>query len=169
MCNTSRFARIISLTLFVAVFLTLTGTRSYAIPTLQLDVSDGTYEYDTSTIVTSSDSFTLYAYLMPNSKNTLSDTYYISIALIPATSTSQDLGTLSINSTTVDATSDMTYGIPPLEDIASLQGWDKGDLPKHGIYPTYFYEYEFSFSSSDEISAYNTQDRAINEDPIDLT
>lgn len=169
MRNTSRYARILSLMFFVAVFLTMTSTKSYAIPTLQLDLSGGTYDYDTSTIVTSSDSFTLYAYLMPNSKNKLSDTYYISIALIPATSTSQDLGTISINSTTVDVTSDMTYGIPPLENIASLQGWDSGDLPKHGIYPTYFYEYEFSFSSSDEISAYNTQDRAINEDPIDLT
>ena len=169
MTKIGRYLKIIAIGAVAAIFLSLTGTNSYAIPTLQLDISDGTYEYDTSTIITSSDSFTLYAYLIENCKNSLSDTYYISVALIPATSTGQDLGTLIINGMTVDVTSDMTYGIPPLEDIASLQGWDKGDLPKHGIYPTYFYEYEFSFSSLNEISAYNTQDRAIDETPIDLT
>ncbi len=81
MRNTSRYARIISLMLFVAVFLTMTSTKSYAIPTLQLDLSGGTYNYDTSTIITSSDSFTLYAYLMPNSKNKLSDTYFGELAI----------------------------------------------------------------------------------------
>ena len=36
-----------------------------------------------------------------------------------------------------------------------------GDLPKHGIFPTYFSEFEFQFSSSNQISAYNTMQRAI--------
>lgn len=135
---------------------------SLATPTLQLDIGGGTYDMSTETIVASENPFKLYAYLIPNSSNKLSDYYYISMALTPKLDTPGSLGTVLFNSTTIDVTSDMEYGTPPLEtylgDIAST---DPGDLPGHGIFETYFYEHEFQFSSSQQISKYNTQDRAI--------
>jgi hypothetical protein len=51
----------------------------------------------------------------------------------------------------------MTYGVPPLEQLASLQGWDANDLSKHGIYATYFSEFSFKFSPVFTTAKYNTQ------------
>lgn len=155
--------------LFTGVLSVSTASPSFAIPTLQLDISNGSYDSGTETIETWNESFTLYAYLIPDSSNTLEGTYYISLALVPATSSSGSLGTININSTTIDVTSGMDYGVPPIENTAGIQDWDNGDLMKHDVYPTYFYEYSFSFSSLNEITAYNTQDRALNGGDIDLT
>lgn len=149
----------------MVIILLLIGTLcftgpSFAIPTLQLDIGGGTYDLTTETIVTTSNPFTLYAYLIPNSTNKLTDKYYISMALTPKLSTGGDLGSFTFNSTTVNATSDMTYGVPPLETyLGDIATFDAGDLPKHDIFETYFYEYEFQFGSS-QIRRYNTQDRA---------
>lgn len=155
--------------LAAAGLLLLAPASSYAIPTLQLDIGGGTYDLATETIVASGDPFTLYAYLIPNRRNTLSDTYFISAAVAPKIGPpGADLGSFTFNGTTVNATADMTYGVPPIESITSLQGWDKGDLPKHGIFPTYFSELGFSFSPANQISKYNTAYRAISGDPIDL-
>ncbi len=149
-------------------FLLITGliffsaAQGLALPTLQLDIADGTYDNSTQTIVSTGKIFTLYAYLSSNLYNTLTDTYYISAAISPQISLGgANIGSFNFNGTTINATSDMTYGVPPLEAITSLQGWDVGDLPKHGIFPTYFSEFDFQFSSSNQISEYNTQDRAI--------
>ncbi len=138
----------------------LTGS-SFAYPTLQLDIADGTYDTSSETIVASTDPFMLYAYLIPNSSNSLSDTYYISMAVTPKRDTAGSLGSFSFNTTTINVTSDMTYGTPPLETLlGNIATTDPGDLPSHGIFETYFYEYEFQFDGS-QISKYNTQDRAI--------
>jgi hypothetical protein len=154
-------------------FLLITGliffsaVQSLAIPTLQLDIAGGTYDNSTQTIVATGNSFTLYAYLSPNFCNTLTDTYYISAAIAPKVDKAgDDIGSFTFNGKTINATGDMTYGVPPLEDIAKLQGWDSGDLPKHGIFPTYFSEFEFQFKDTDQISEYNTKNRAINGDLI---
>lgn len=147
-------------------------SKSFAIPTLQLDIANGTYDHDTDTIISPGTVFTLYAFLIPNSKNPLSDTYYISAAVAPKVGPlDSNLGSFQFNGTTVNATADMTYGVPPLEDIVALQGWDTGagDLPTHGIFPTYFSQFEFSFSNTNHISPYNTQDRAISGNPIPST
>ena len=141
-----------------------------AIPTLQLDIEGGSYDTTTETIVASGNPFTLYALLIPNSKNTLSDWYYISAAVVPKTGPADvSLGSFSITgdiltplpgdaNNTILVTEEMVYGVPPLETVSSLQGWDKGDLPKHGIYSTYFAEFGFQFSSSNKATPYNTQD-----------
>src|SRR3989304_10118958 len=140
---------------------------SLATHTLQLDIEGGTYDMSTETIVASADPFKLYAYLIPNSSNTLSDYYYLSMALTPKRDASGSLGTFSFDSTTIDVTSDMEYGTPPLETyLGDIATTDPGDLPGHGIFETYFYEHEFQFSSSQQISRYNTQDRAIAGGPI---
>jgi len=134
-----------------------------AIPTLQLDIAGGTYDGGTETIISSGKIFTLYAYLIPNASNpVVGDTYYISMAVVPKAGPSHyDLGSFTFNDTTVNATSDMTYGVPPLESyLDNSATWDAGDLPKHDIFATYFYEHSFQFNSN-QIAPYNTQDRAM--------
>lgn len=140
--------------------------KSFAVPTLQLDIAGGTYDTTTQTIVASGNPFTLYALIVPDTWNTLSDTYYISAALAPKVSTASSLGSFVFNGTTVNATSDMLYGTPPVETLQSHQA---GDLQQHGIYDTYFKQFAFNFSSSNQISQYNTADRATAGTAINLT
>lgn len=144
--------------LFTLAALGCIPLEAYAVPTLQLDIAGGGYDNGTETIVTSSDTFTLYALIKPDSKNTLGDTYYISAAISPQISSSASLGSFVFNGTTIDVTSGMEYGVPPLEAILAA---DPGDLPTHGIFPTYFKEFEFQFNSVNRIASYNSQDRAI--------
>lgn len=154
------FPYILMVIIMAMVFMSA-STTALAIPTLQLDILGGTYDSTTNTIISSSTSFTLYALLIPNSKNTLLDTYYISAALVPKTGpVGATLGSFTFNGDTTNVTGEMTYGVPPLETIVTLQGWDSGDLPKHGIYETYFAEFGFQFSSTNIATAYNTQDNA---------
>lgn len=127
-----------------------TGTAN-AIPVLQLGIAGGTYDWSTQTIVATSSSFSLFAFLDPNSSNTLSDTYYLSMAITPQVSTPADLGSFTYNGTTVNVTSGMDYGVPPIDAYSA--GADSGDLPTHGIYPTYYKEVGFSFNSSINPSA----------------
>ncbi|MCR4286384.1 MAG: choice-of-anchor N protein, partial [Deltaproteobacteria bacterium] len=138
-------------------------------PTLQLDIANGSYDHTTDTIMSPGKVFTLYAYLIPNSKNTLSDRYYVSMAVEPMIDDSMSIGSFNFDTQTVNVTGDMVYGVPPLEAIASLQGWDSGDLSKHGMFPTYFAEYEFGFNDLVFTNLYNTQDRAMSGDPVDLS
>lgn len=145
-------------TLFLLAALGCIPQEVSAVPTLQLDIAGGGYDHGTETIVTSSDTFTLYALIRPDSKNTLSDTYYVSAALTPQVSTGASLGSFVFNGSTVSATSGMDYGVPPLEANLSR---DRGDLPKHSIFPTYFKEFSFQFDSANRIASYNSQDRAI--------
>lgn len=142
---------------------------AFAIPTLQLDIGNGVYDTNTETIIATGNTFTLYAYLSPDNFNGLSDTYYISAAVSPQVGpTGSNLGSFVFNGNTVNVTSDMTYGNPPLETYVT-QLFEAGDLAQHGVFPTFFSEFSFSFNSSNQINQYNTQDRAINSGSIDLT
>lgn len=162
-----RFKKIL-LIILSSIITNLYAVSAQAIPTLQLDIGGGTYDSSTETIVSSGEVFTLYAFLIPNSKNLLSDTYYISVAVSPTVEQPGDnLGSFSFNGDVIDVTAEMTYGIAPLEGIISQQGWDNGDLPKHSIFPTYFSEFGFYFTGN-QINKYNTQDRAISGGLIDL-
>ena len=127
-----------------------------AIPTLQLGIAGGSYDLTTQTIVSSGPSFALYAFLLPNTGNTLGDTYYVSMALTPQISTPASLGSFTYNLNTVNVTADMTYGTPPVDTFSSSK--DPGDLPSHGLFPTYFKEVGFSFGSGSQSAAFNTQD-----------
>lgn len=140
------------LTVFFGFLLSL-APQALAIPTLQLDIVDGWYDKTTETIMSSGSSFTLYAFLIPDGENDLADTYYISAALVPQTEERPglDLGSFKFGHTTVQATSGMVYGTPPLGDSK--------DLPDHGIFPTYFQEFKFHFSSDSYKNAYNTEDK----------
>jgi len=144
------------------VLLTLLGllfaTPARAVPTLQLDIQGGTYDWSTQTIMASGNTFSLYAYGKVGSKVSLSDSFYVSIALVPQTSVAGNYGSFVMNGTTLNATADMTYGTPPLESILGGAAFDAGDLSPHGIFPTYFAEVMFGFSATDQSAIYNTQD-----------
>ena len=75
---------------------------------------------------------------------------------MPQTSESVDVGSIVFNGVTINVTGDMVYGTAPLEQLESLQGFDAGDL-KHGIFETYFFEYEFDLSTATLVDAYDVQ------------
>jgi hypothetical protein len=98
-----------------------------------------------------SNSFALYAYSL-----SLPGNYFLSMALVPSTGAGS-YGSFSVNGSTINVTSGMTFGTPPFETI--LDGADPGDLPSHGMYPTYFTEQMFTFSAANQSGVYNTQDQ----------
>ena len=147
------------LLIIITVSLGITSGSVMAIPTLQLDIAGGTYDTTTETIVASGNPFTLYALLIEDSKNKVGDTYYISAALAPKTKSPDDYGSFTFNGDTIDVTGDMIYGVPPVETYGSAF-WDSGDLQRHGIFSTYFKEFEFKFDAANKAIPYNTQDNA---------
>lgn len=170
--------KVVLTTFLAAAFILVGSSRSHAVPELQLDLAGGYYDYSTETIVASDNVFTLFAYLTPESLiNDVSGYYYISAAISPRTGPADtNLGTFKFNNQTVRVTEDMTYGVPPLEAICTLypekcatQGFDSGDLSRHGIFPTFFSEFGFRFEEENLIGQYNTQDRAQSGGSIDLS
>lgn len=142
----------------VSIVFMLTASAAFAIPTLQLDIGGGTYDPATETIVARDNPFTLYALLSPNSKSTLAGTYYVSAALVQRGVPSfSDAGSFTFNGMTVSAAGDMVYGAPPLE---SSTGSDPRDLPSHGVFEAYYWEYGFQFDPANTALRYNTQDDA---------
>jgi len=137
------------------------GTAA-AVPMLQLDVAASDFGYyGDKTIVSNDPTFTLYALLTPKKHDDLEDLleadYYISMALTPKVKTGADLGSFDFAGNTYKATGDLTSGTPPLHDPDSA-GHDHGDLPKHGIFDTYFAEYQFNFSDNNTVATYNSKD-----------
>ena len=124
----------------------LAAGSAMAVPGLQLNFTGGIYDPAPSeTVVFSGASATLNAYLLASTRNTLDDTYYLAIALTPQISTPSNLGSFTIEGTTVNVTADMVFGTPPAETLGGDAGHDGGDLGQHGIYDTYYYEYEIHF------------------------
>ncbi|MEZ4484530.1 MAG: choice-of-anchor N protein [Syntrophotaleaceae bacterium] len=120
---------------------------AFAVPVLQLDISDGTYVGGSEeTVVSTGDSFTLYA-LYGGDYTTRN--FYISAAILPAASGSSDLGNFSFAGITYDVTDSMTYGAPAL-------GSDS--LPGHGVFDAYYKQFAFSFDSNLKAEEYNVED-----------
>ena len=147
----------------LAGFLVFAST-AMAVPVLQLDIGpERTYDTSTETIVSTSTQFTLYALLDPNWSNKITDTYFISAAVVPKVGPDDaNLGTISINGNTIQVTQDMVYGTPPIDTFvgglpAEYQPKDKGDLPQHDIFKTFFSEFGFQFSQGSTVPKYNTQ------------
>ena len=146
----------------IAAALMFVGAPAHAVPALQLNIVGGTYDTVTQTIMASGNSFSLYAYGLSSGNGAVSTTenFYLSMALLPGTSAAGSFGSFTINGTPISATSGMVYGTAPIETIPSLQGQDPGDLAQHGVFPTYFTEKKFTFSSGTQSGVYNTQDHA---------
>ena len=138
------------------VLLAASVAGASAFPGLQLTILGGTYVGggDDTTYAGSTD-FDLAALLKPSQSNSVTDTYYISIAVVPKTMPpGGNFGSFTINGTTVNVTSGMVYGVPPLEAMLDK---DPGDLAQHGIFETYFYQYGFSFNPNLTTAAFDAQ------------
>ena len=133
-----------------AVLLGLSAVAN-AIPTLQLGIGGGTYDSLTQTVIASSNSFSLYAYLIPDTTNPYTDIYTISMAVSDQVSVETDLGSFKVDGNVINVTSGMNYGIPPVDNMVD-------DLQKHSVFPTYFVEKTFSFDSSNQSGIFNAED-----------
>lgn len=150
--------KIVHTTLAAALSLAFAGAV-HAQPTLQLDILGGVYDPVTQTVIAQDDTFTLYAYLIPDQQgsNTVSDIYGLSMAVVPPTGPeNSQLGSFTFNGGTIDVTADMTYGVPPIETFAT-QLSDPGDLGTHSIFDTFFSEHTFDFVGASESGLYDTQ------------
>jgi len=156
--------RILFIVFMISMLIFLGSGFAFATPSLQLDIKDGVYYTSSSTpsinkesIVATTDPFDLYAYLIPDKDSTLTDDYYLSVAVLPPLKESAagySLGSFSVDGQPIVVTSDMFYGTPP---VALLPD---GDLPTHSVFPTYFIEISFNFDAADYSKVYNTQDDA---------
>jgi hypothetical protein len=143
--------------------------RVEAVPLLQLDIVGGTYDQQTQTIVSNGPIFQLIAILTPKAGESFDPTawYFVSAAVMPQTAPpggsygsftwDDDAGPVR----TVNATSQMEYGVPPIESVAiGTETVDPGDLPTHSVYPTYFTEFAFKFDASHRTNTYDTAEAA---------
>jgi hypothetical protein len=141
----------------VALAVVLAATPVRAVPSLQLDILGGTYVGGTDeTVYATGNNFHLFAFMQGLS---LTDNYFLSMALVPPTAVGGNYGSFTVNGgSAINVTSGMDYGNPPVDNIASLLNpADAGDLPPHGVFPTYFTEQKFKFSASNVSGQYDTQ------------
>lgn len=122
------------------------------VPSLQLDVSGGTYSSSDETIYNTTDPFTLYA--LAKTPNLTGTTYYLSIAVVPTQSSGSTLpgfGSFTLDGTTYNASSGWVFGVPPSDGLIA-------DLPQHGQFPTLFLELSFNVLEG-FANSYDTQEK----------
>ncbi len=147
MNNSKRKHFVIFVGLFI--FLSFTSIRSvYAIPLLQLDISNGIYNDATQTIVATGSNFELYALLNSTNEAALSAQYFLSVAVFPQVSAPLDAyfefggKTYYVNGT--DMEWDTPDNAPP-------------GVQNHGnLFPTYFIETPFKFDLLNTAQLYNS-------------
>jgi hypothetical protein len=150
-----------------AVLLFSAAPHAHALPLLQLDADPGYYDNDMNeeSTITTSDQFTLYALLTPQKKKeTFNDytdyNFFISAALTPPAKEDPNITpnygsftfTIDETTTTVNVTSDMKWGTPPVVIFA-----DNKDLQSHGIFDTFYKEFAFTFDLKMTAKAYDVQ------------
>lgn len=144
--------------LSLALLLTGYSMAAFAVPTLQIDIEGASYDGSSSeeSVVTKDRQFTLNALLNEDKDTTLLNTFFLSVAIIPSltqTNPAPDLGSIVIDGTSYNVTSDMNYGTPPLDVALESQ-----NLAPHGIFETYYLELEFTFDVGNTAAKYNVQD-----------
>lgn len=153
------------LTLAFCSLLTVTAVSVRALPNLQLDILNGTYNTTDETTYATAPQFTLRALLSNPPKNAsgMTEQYYISAAFEPLlnqTNPAPNVGTFTFGpaggtSTTYSTSSvGVYYGKPPV----NVADTSPGNLATHGEFPTYYAEIPFFFDSSKTVGAYNTAD-----------
>ncbi|MCZ7634947.1 MAG: choice-of-anchor N protein [Verrucomicrobia bacterium] len=142
-----------------------------AVPKLQLDIAGGVYDPQDETTFAPANAFTLYAL---NAGLPISGNFYLSAAVTPMVAPANPPPNLGYFTLVVDRNADgvvdagdavhtvqvvggMTYGVPPLESLGGNQGFDAGDLSKHGIFETYFAEFSFKFNANLKTQGYDVQ------------
>lgn len=136
------------------------GLPVLAVPVAQLDLSGGTWDPATQTVITTDSTFTLYGYGnvgngRGNGNSSIDTTlqWYLSVALVPQSPAGTDFGSFTIDGTAYD-TNDFVYGTPPLETMLAHQN---GDLSQHGIYPTLFTVFGVTWDPTQTRSSVDTQ------------
>jgi hypothetical protein len=127
-------------TLLIAGAIASMALSARAIPTLQLDAAPATYDPVSETTISTTPTFTLYA-LLNGLTPTPGDTYAVVASLEPAQLSPASLGSFVFNGTTVPVTSGMTLGNP--------------GLPPHGVYPTYYRSFAFSWNPANRFNNYD--------------
>lgn len=151
-----RFTTVFSLALSL-MCLGLSGTAN-AFPKLQLDIDGGVYDPVTETVMATTNPFDLYAFATPSGNVSSTDilnsnNFYLSVALTPQTlEPGGTYGSFSVNGTTVNVTSGMIFGTPPITAVLTSE-----DLPSHDIFETYYKEFSVDFVTGDQTTPYNTQ------------
>jgi hypothetical protein len=113
--------------------LLMAAPSAFAIPDLQLYIGGATYDNATETWVTSSGSFDLYVI----GKSGINGVK-VSMALSGHDPNETPDCSVDVNGTNYD---DFTYGYPPLSYDPSQFDGGNDDLPKHGIFPAWFTEF----------------------------
>ncbi len=164
MSNTRQTMR--SIFVFIATLAALTlSSPAHAIPTLQLDIGGGYYMNGTEqSVVTGADIFAVYALATSgggmSAADILAETYYLSVSITPKEGPqASKLGSFTFQQEggsveTVDVTTDMTYGSPPLTATANPY------LGGHDIFDTFYIERSFTFNALQTVATYNVEDDA---------
>lgn len=148
--------------LIFSLSLALTAFSVQAEPTLQLGIIGGSYDDATDTVISTDSTFTLVAYGKADDDTStggepsvdLTETYYISIALVPSDETLASFGSFDFNGTTYDI-GDATFGNPPPDGLTTNPN-DKLS-PHEGIFPTWYIEVAFTYDPTQTSSFVNTE------------
>jgi len=145
----------------VAVLCAAATASAMAIPKLQLDAVPGVYVAGTDeTIYATQPKFDLYAYFYPGGDNNgngfdpvIGDLFNLSMAVVPGTSVGIDYGSFTIDTDKINVTSQMTC-----QAGQACPGTPQ-ELPRHGIFPTFYLQKEFLFDPANKAVPYNTADK----------
>jgi len=108
------------------------STQAFAVPGIQLFISGATYDWDEESWITTGTSFDLYVV----SANSSREDIIVAMALAPTDHPWQT--DINFNGHEIH-TSDWRYGYAPLDN--AWWRYNQGeDLPRHGVYPTWFTE-----------------------------
>lgn len=157
--------RLLTRTILLALAVSALSTRADAAPLLQLGIIGGFYDEATETVVSDGPSFTLVALLTPSGTASVegladpsvaasfyNDTYYISAAFTPETTTPEGTFTFSGSGATSEGTQ---YGTPPLDAYVAAH---EDGLAPHSIFPTFYEEFRFQFDKNQRTTTYNVED-----------
>ncbi|OGC90874.1 MAG: hypothetical protein A2W25_13170 [candidate division Zixibacteria bacterium RBG_16_53_22] len=116
----------------VIIAILVTATSAFAVPAIQLFISGATYDWSEQSWIVTGNSFDLYVV----SANNIKQDVMVSMALAPT----DQPGNADINFAGDEVgLSDWRYGYAPIDN--AWWRWNGGeDLPRHGIYPTWFTE-----------------------------
>jgi len=118
-------------TLIVILILAM-APLAYAVPPLQLFISGATYDWNEQSWIVTGNSFDLYVVSARNAKHDV----MVSLALASTDQPSD--ATINFAGNDIGS-SDWRFGYAPIDN--AYWRWNGGeDLPRHGIYPTWFTE-----------------------------
>ena len=151
--------------LFAIGFTLLVSTAASAVPVLQLDIAGGSYDNGDETIVTSADSFTVYAYATPSGNmrrsSILGQTYYLSDRA-DARDGRRWCGARFVHRERPRLRRDGRHDVRRAADRSERHRRASMAVisASTAIYSTHFVEIPFTFSAANRSGEYNTADDA---------